>query len=160
MSIEEIFQKAVQLSQDGQFEEAEKLYKQCLEIEPGHPEIWNNLGNIYRRVGQIAKSIEAYQKAIELDSSYAPAYLNLACTLLTIDRYDMAKLVLLKLVNMNFQVAKSLAMLVVCHLQLNEQIEALKLFRENKDNQEFLNELEEYGVLNYLFELDKQWSMI
>ncbi len=160
MRLEELFEKALKAAQEGELQKAEDLYKQCLQIEPNHPEIWNNLGNVYRRLGQIAKSIEAYQKAIELDSSYAPAYFNLASTFFDVERYDMAKLFLIKVKTMNFDTVRTTAMLIVCHLQLNEEIEALRLFKEGKTNPQLLRELGEYGILNQLEKLHEEWKMI
>ncbi len=160
MTLEEVFERALKAAQEGRLEDAEKLYKKCLELEPQHPEVWNNLGNVYRKAGQIAKSVEAYQKAIELDPKYVLAYFNLASALMDIERYDLAKLFLLKVREMNFEMVKSTAMLIVCLLQLNEELEALKLFREVKGNEDILNELKEYGILDHLQSLDNEWKLI
>jgi Flp pilus assembly protein TadD len=40
--------------------------------------IWNELGNIYLRLGSYDEAIAAYLKAIELGPEYGGAYSNLA----------------------------------------------------------------------------------
>lgn len=42
------------------------------------PESWTNLGNLHLRLGNPAKAMTQYQRAIDLDPTYAPAYANLA----------------------------------------------------------------------------------
>ena len=53
--MESLFQKALKLSEKGELEKAKDTYLKCLEIEET-PEIWNNLGNVYRKMEQTAKA--------------------------------------------------------------------------------------------------------
>lgn len=48
------------------------------QLEPKDPEIWNNMGLIARKRGDVAKAREAYQKALELKPDYPEALNNLA----------------------------------------------------------------------------------
>ncbi|MGB8213134.1 MAG: tetratricopeptide repeat protein [Anaerolineales bacterium] len=47
-------------------------------IDAENAHIWNELGNIYSNTGAIDEAVHAFEKAIELDRSYAWSYNNLA----------------------------------------------------------------------------------
>ncbi|MFN4190905.1 MAG: tetratricopeptide repeat protein, partial [Pseudothermotoga sp.] len=112
MNFEELFKRAYKAAEKGELNEAEELYKQCLDLHQS-PEVWNNLGNVYRRMEKTAKAIECYRKAMELDKDYAPAYVNLASTLLNLERYDNAKLLLLRAVEIGMKDQRVIAMLII-----------------------------------------------
>jgi tetratricopeptide (TPR) repeat protein len=52
--------------------------KDKFEVQPQSAYEWNELGNIYLKIGSNDKAIEAFNKAIELDPSFGWAYSNLA----------------------------------------------------------------------------------
>lgn len=157
MNFEELFKKAYEAVEKGDLNKAEEFYKQCLDLYQ-NPEIWNNLGNVYRRMEKSAKAIECYQKAIELDRNYAPAYVNLASTLFNLERYDNAKLLLLRAIQIGMKDQRVIAMLIVCHLALQEFIQAVDLYITNIHDKTLLEELNEYGVLEKLEDLRKDWK--
>jgi len=157
MNFEELFRKAYEAVEKGELQKAEELYKQCLELNPV-PEIWNNLGNVYRRMERNARAIECYQKAIELSKDYAPAYVNLASALLNLERYDNAKLLLLRAIQIGMKDQRITAMLIVCHLALQEFIEAVELYTLNMNDTMLIEELNEYGVLEKLESLRREWK--
>lgn len=149
--IEEIFQKAMEACREGKFEEAEKLYKECLQIQQS-PEIWNNLGNVYARMERYAEAVECYRKAIESDPSFTIAQMNLASLLLNLEKYDQAKLLLLSLLEKNVKNEQIVAMLIVCDLVLNDLSQATRLYRENR-SETLDKELAEYGILDKVRQL-------
>ncbi len=157
MNFEELFKKAYKAAEKGELNEAEELYKQCLNLHQS-PEVWNNLGNVYRRMEKTAKAIECYQRAIELDKDYAPAYVNLASTLLNLERYDNAKLLLLRAIEIGMKDHRITAMLIICHLALEEFFKAVDLYVSNINDMALLEELSEYGVLEKLENLRKEWK--
>lgn len=159
MSFEELFKKAYEAVEKGDLNKAEEFYKQCLDLYQS-PEIWNNLGNVYRRMEKSAKAIECYQKAIELDRNYALAYVNLASTLFNLERYDNAKLLLLRAIQIGMKDQRVTAMLIVCHLALQEFIQAVDLYITNIHDKTLLEELNEYGVLEKLEDLRKDWRKL
>lgn len=61
----------------GKFADAEKHYRQGMELEPQDPAAYNNIGNIYLATNRLEQAIEAYQKAIQLGSAHAEPYYNL-----------------------------------------------------------------------------------
>jgi tetratricopeptide (TPR) repeat protein len=53
----------------------------CPEVwNPAYPDAWNNLGLLYRDMGQFDRSIGAFEKGMALDRSQAFAPFNLAVT--------------------------------------------------------------------------------
>ncbi|WP_041081691.1 tetratricopeptide repeat protein [Thermotoga profunda] len=156
MNFEELFREAYKAAEKGEFEKAEDFYKQCLSLRQT-PEIWNNLGNVYRRMEKVARAIECYQKAIELDRDYVPAYVNLASTLFNLERYDNTKLLLLRAIQLGMKDQRIVAMLIACHLALEEFIQAVDLYISNMHDEILLEELNEYGVLEQLEDLRKSW---
>jgi tetratricopeptide (TPR) repeat protein/uncharacterized membrane protein YeaQ/YmgE (transglycosylase-associated protein family) len=54
-----------------------KIFKKCLKLSPDSPEAYTELGDAYVMGKDLDKAKEAYEKAIELNSDYAPAYNNL-----------------------------------------------------------------------------------
>lgn len=64
--------------QAGKLPEAVAALEQATRASPRQPVYFNQLGITYRMQGQFAKAREAYERAIDLDASYAAPVLNLA----------------------------------------------------------------------------------
>jgi tetratricopeptide (TPR) repeat protein len=62
----------------GQYEKAKKEMLQSLAIRPNTPEILNNLGTVYRKLGDEANALASFEKAVTLRPNYAIARYNLA----------------------------------------------------------------------------------
>ena len=60
-----------------QYDNAEKILKRAVRLEPQNPAIHNNLGVIYIEKKEYNKAIRKYEKAIELKPDFADAYFNL-----------------------------------------------------------------------------------
>ncbi len=155
--MESLFQKALELSEKGELEKAKDTYLKCLEIEET-PEIWNNLGNVYRKMEQIAKAVDCYKKAIELDRKYIPGYLNMTSALLNAERYDQAKLFAVRGLELAQNNTTLLAMLLVCHIATGNVNSATDIFLQWKEDESFLKEIKEYGLLETLKSLVEKHS--
>jgi len=62
----------------GQHEKAKTEMLQSLTIRPNTPEILNNLGAVYRELGDKANALASFEKAVTLRPNYAIARYNLA----------------------------------------------------------------------------------
>lgn len=60
------------------YDSAGYYFKQALELNQTEPDIWTNIGNLYKARGNIDRAVEAYDKALQLDQSNAVAMYNLA----------------------------------------------------------------------------------
>ncbi len=54
------------------------LFQQAIGLEPDAPDLYYYIGEIYRVQGNYRKARDAYQKAIEIDPLFAPAFLGRA----------------------------------------------------------------------------------
>lgn len=72
------FKKAIELSQAGQFDQAETVYNEILAKNPNVAEVHYNLGYIYTQKKDWAKAEAAYLKAIEVRPTYGEAYTALS----------------------------------------------------------------------------------
>lgn len=73
-----LFLKARLLEQVGQSTEAEAIYQQLIEINPLHPEAYNNLARLRVAAGDLAGAQVLLEKAIRSNPSYATVYDNLS----------------------------------------------------------------------------------
>jgi len=60
-----------------QAELAEQAFQQAVTRNPNDAVAYNHLGILQRHNGRFQEALVQYQRAIEIDDSYAPAYLNL-----------------------------------------------------------------------------------
>ena len=77
LSIKDTFNLAIQNHQKNKLNVAQDLYNQILKIDPGHVSTLNNLGVIFKELGELQKAKSCYEKAIEINPSYADAHNNL-----------------------------------------------------------------------------------
>ncbi|CAK0764348.1 putative UDP-N-acetylglucosamine--peptide N-acetylglucosaminyltransferase SPINDLY [Azospirillaceae bacterium] len=63
--------------QKKRFDEAEKLIRQALEINPRLPAVWSNLGVLLREIKRPMDAIACYRQALTLEPDYADALYNL-----------------------------------------------------------------------------------
>jgi tetratricopeptide (TPR) repeat protein len=64
-TLNDMFAKAVQLTQDGQLDEAEAAYREILDLQPGLAEALGNLGYVYAKKEDWEKAEASYLQAIE-----------------------------------------------------------------------------------------------
>lgn len=72
------YDRALQLSQTGQDEEALAELDRALETTPNSVEVLNLKGQLLLKIGRPSEAGEAFQRAIEADASSAFAYMGLA----------------------------------------------------------------------------------
>ena len=61
--------QGVALRMLGRFAEAEKAYRRALATEPESVDIWLNLGNLYRDLGQLHMALGAYENVAQKGGS-------------------------------------------------------------------------------------------
>ncbi|WP_420338011.1 tetratricopeptide repeat protein [Roseibium sp.] len=74
--------KGIALQQAGEFEKAQRIYKQAVKKAPNNADAVHLLGVTYRQLGYPKRALEYIQKAIEIDPNQAPFYANLARTMM------------------------------------------------------------------------------
>lgn len=90
MSYENIFQQALKLHQNGQLDEAEKLYRQVLLAAPNNPQILNLLGIIAQNKNLHEQAISFFEQSLLNDSNNFEVYFNLGWSLFALQKYSEA----------------------------------------------------------------------
>jgi len=75
---DEFFSKAGVYAQNKDLENAEKFYLKAIKEDPSFVEAYDNVGRIYRSMGNYDKAVEYYKKSIELYPDGMMAHQNLA----------------------------------------------------------------------------------
>jgi Flp pilus assembly protein TadD len=68
--------------QAGEFEDAHRLYREYLDLQPGDPEAWCLLGSLEGNRGRHADAGEAFGRAIEVAGGHAQAHIGLGTSLM------------------------------------------------------------------------------
>ena len=68
----------VSVYQSEQYDIAINLITQAIQIDSTKPLFFTNLGNAFQKQGKLEKSVQAYQKAMQLQPASADADLNMA----------------------------------------------------------------------------------
>jgi tetratricopeptide (TPR) repeat protein len=66
------------------------LFQRAVELEPKHPQAWNNIGLAYMQVGQLDDAVSSFRKQIELNPSTEHSYDYLGVALQQQKKYDDA----------------------------------------------------------------------
>ena len=74
----EYYDEALDYSRSQDYNNAEKLYLKAIKEDPDFVEAYDNLGRVYRRIGNLEKAEEYYKKSIALYPNGVMAHQNLA----------------------------------------------------------------------------------
>ena len=96
LSTEQIIHNAIQLQLSGNFQEASKHYKYCLDKGINDPRIFCNYGLILRELGDLRNAQLMMQKSIEISPKDTSAYNNLSGILNELGKYNEAEAILNK----------------------------------------------------------------
>ena len=87
MSYQLMFQKAIELQQNGALNEAEQIYRQILETAPNNADVLNLLGLVAQTRGIHNEAVGYFYKAIENAPQHWPIFFNLAISLGALGKY-------------------------------------------------------------------------
>jgi tetratricopeptide (TPR) repeat protein len=77
LTVDQTFTLAVQNHQNNNLQDARDYYQKILRIDPNYVNAHNNLGVIFKELGEIQKAKNCYNKAIEINPNYVNAHNNL-----------------------------------------------------------------------------------
>ena len=77
--VRDFYERARYFHKIGRLQEAHRLYKQALIVDPGNVSVLNNLGVIYIQERNYLKARDNLESAIRLKPEYVDPYYNLAC---------------------------------------------------------------------------------
>lgn len=128
MSYELMFQKALQLQQDGALQEAERIYRQILETAPEHVDCLNMLGLIAQNKGFHQEAVDYFFRAIKNAPRHFPLYFNVAVSLAAMQKYSQAEESFLKALELKPDLKEAYFELGNICWQQNNLSEAEKFF--------------------------------
>jgi tetratricopeptide (TPR) repeat protein len=88
--------------------EARKDYEESVRADPSHPEVWNNLGYTYRKLGTYDAALKAYDRALALHPGYPEALEYRGEAYLGLNRIEDAKKVYMDLFASNRTISDTL----------------------------------------------------
>lgn len=96
-----IKKRAVDAYNLNDYDAASAMLSTASELAPQDPEVWNNMGLVARKRGDVVKARELYQKAIELKPDYPECLNNLAVLEMQSGNMPKAKEMLDKALKLN-----------------------------------------------------------
>jgi protein O-GlcNAc transferase len=90
MELEQLYALAVAQQQGGHVEAAIATYARCLALNPGLPEVHNNLGTALDAAGRLAEAVACFEQALALDPAYVRPLINLGRVLRLQGKVDEA----------------------------------------------------------------------
>ena len=90
LTTKEMFVLALQHHKKNNLKIAENLYKEILKTDPNHIDTHNNLGMIFKKLGEPQRAISCYEKVIQIDSNYVDAHNNLGIVFKELGEYQKA----------------------------------------------------------------------
>jgi tetratricopeptide (TPR) repeat protein len=111
---------------------AEQTLLRLVELRPTSWNAFNRLGNLYFRTSRYEKAVEAYRRAIALNSDAALTHFNLGGALLRLGRFEEARAALDASIRIR-PVAEAYSNLGVAHYLLGQFPEAADSFRRAVD---------------------------
>lgn len=125
------FQQAANAQQRGDLTTARQLYIEALSANPNNPEIYNNLGTVYRALGNVAEAEDSYRNAIRVNSDFAPAWSNLGVMLAAAGRKQEAISALQQAIKLEPSNAGTRVNLAVQYLSAKLYSDARRLLEES-----------------------------
>ena len=120
LTVNELFELAVQNHKNNNLQDAQNYYQKVLEIDPNHVNAHNNLGAIFNTLGDYQKAKDCYEKAIEIDPNSSEAYYNLGTVLKELGEIQKAKECYEKAIQLNPILSDAHNNLGVVFLELEE----------------------------------------
>ncbi len=130
MSYDLMFQKAVELQQNGALNEAEQLYRQILQTAPNNANVLNMLGLIAQTKGLHAEAVNLFYQAIDSAPRHFPLFFNLAVSLAALDRYVEATEAYEKVLALQADVKEAYAGLGGIYWRQNQLEKATAAYRQ------------------------------
>jgi tetratricopeptide (TPR) repeat protein len=119
----------------GKLPEAEKAFRDAVDLDSGSPDAQFGLGNVYMRQGQLPAAETAYRAAVNISPDMSSAHLNLGVVYYQMEQLSKAE----------EEFAQALYLLAAVRIQSKQYAEAEKLLNQAKVIQPDLAEVY-YGL--------------
>jgi tetratricopeptide (TPR) repeat protein len=96
LTVDQALQQGVAAHKEGKLQDAERLYRAILQAQPNHPDANHNLGVLAVAAGKPIEAIPLLKLALETNSQIEQFWLSYIGVLMTVERFDEAKRVLVE----------------------------------------------------------------
>ncbi|MDA9799276.1 tetratricopeptide repeat protein [Luminiphilus sp.] len=96
LTVDQALQQGVAAHKEGNFQDAERLYRAILQSQPEHSDANHNLGVLAAAVGKPLEAIPFFELALEANPQIEQFWLSYIDVLMTLERFDDAKRVLVE----------------------------------------------------------------
>ena len=96
IAVNQILQQGVAAHNAGNLQEAERLYKSILKIQPTHPHVNHNLGLIAVSIGKVEAALPLFKAALDVNSSIEQFWISYIEALIAERQFENAKRALKK----------------------------------------------------------------
>ncbi len=129
MSYDLMFEKAIELQNNGALNEAEGIYLKMLEAMPYNADVWNLLGLIAQTRDDNLRAVDCFLSAIKYSPKpFAPYFFNLALSYKALDRKSDAIEMYVKALDIMPNLKEGWNYLGVLQAQIGRKTEAIKSF--------------------------------
>lgn len=90
LTLADAIEAAFEAFRQGDWDRAEWMAHQVMQVEPDHPILLNLLGSVYYQRGNLPEAIVHYMAATDVKPNYAEAYSNLGAAFQAIGHYESA----------------------------------------------------------------------
>jgi len=114
----------------GDLAQAEASFRNAINLNPSNFAAYNNLGNVYRKLGKIPKAIEYYKKTIKLNPNVSQPYNNLAKIYFEKKDFNKALTYAKKSLEINPEYYSSYAVLGPIYMTIKEYEKAVEVLQK------------------------------
>lgn len=122
------FSVAVRCWKDGQFSEAQRIYRQVLAQEPSHHPSLHHLGLIERQLGHPERAVELIRHCVSVKPDYTEGWADLGAILLSIGRDGEALNACEQAISLNPGYAPGHGVIGSAHLKTGRTADAISAF--------------------------------
>ncbi len=91
LTLDQALQQGVAAHREGKLQDAERLYRVILQVQPNHPDANHNLGVLAMAVGKPLDAIPLFKLAVEANPKVEQFWLSYTDALIKLERFDEAK---------------------------------------------------------------------
>ena len=127
MEIQKEIDKAINLSQKGNFNKAKRIYEEILREKPELAEIHYNLGIIQKILNNLKEAEKSFDKAISLKKDFINAYYQMGNTKYKLNKFDESEIHYKKAISLN-------AKFIEAYINLSRAQRELGRLKEAEEN--------------------------
>jgi tetratricopeptide (TPR) repeat protein len=86
----ELCDSAIELAEQGRFDEAIKVMNSVIRTDSNNPNVWYNKGLIHYRQGKYVDAVNSFSQAADIDPGFTDAHYNKGLALMKTGKYTQA----------------------------------------------------------------------